>query len=95
MGWQIDSPYWNKGIMTEAAIAVYDFLFNKVGFEYIEAAHIDKNIGSGRVMQKVGMKQVAYCDSVYGKNGHKPTSHNDELIFYKMTRREFNEIYKH
>ncbi len=92
MGWQIDSPYWNKGIMTEAAIAVFDYLFNTVGFDNIEAAHIDKNIGSGRVMQKAGMRQVAYNDSVYGKTGHKPASHGDELIFYKLSRSEFNEI---
>ncbi|MDE6021580.1 MAG: GNAT family N-acetyltransferase [Ruminococcus sp.] len=54
LGWQIDSPYWNKGIMTEAAKAVLDYLFN-IGFEKITSAHDTRNIGSGRVMQKIGM----------------------------------------
>ncbi len=92
MGWQLDSKYWNKGIMTEAATAVYDYLFNMIGFERIEAAHIDKNIGSGRVMQKLGMQEVAYGDSIYSKIGHKNTLHNEKIIFYKLTRRDYNEI---
>ncbi len=92
MGWQIDSTYWNRGIMTEAAKAVFNYLFNEIGFECIEAAHIDKNIGSGRVMQKSGMKEVPYIDSLYYKIGHKNTMHNEKIVFYKLTRRDFNEI---
>lgn len=58
LGWQIDSLYWNKGIMTEAAKAVLDYLFN-AGFKKVAAAHDTENIGSGRVMQKIGMTK--YC----------------------------------
>ncbi len=91
MGWQIDSPYWNKGIMTEAATAVFAYLFNEVGFDYIEAAHIDKNIGSGRVMQKMGMKEIPYANSIYFKTGQNETMRNNKIIFYKISRSEFNE----
>ena len=92
MGWQIDSTYWNRGIMTEAAKAVFNYLFNEVGFEYIEAAHIDKNVGSGRVMQKAGMREVSYNESVYCKNLHQTELRGNKLVFYKLTRSEFNEI---
>lgn len=40
--------------MTEAAKAVSEYLFN-IGFEKITSAHDARNIGSGRVMQKIGM----------------------------------------
>lgn len=58
LGWQVGSALWNKGIMTEAASAVRDFLFNEVGFSALYATYITENIGSGRVMQKIGMKPI-------------------------------------
>lgn len=58
LGWQIDSTFWNKGIMTEAAAAVRDFLFDEVGFRALYAAYITENVGSGRVMIKIGMKPI-------------------------------------
>lgn len=55
LGWQLDIPYWNKGIMTEAANAIVDYLFNKVGFDRISSGCDTRNIGSYRVMEKIGM----------------------------------------
>ena len=56
LGWQLNIPYWNKGIMTEAAKAVVDYLFNKVCFDRISSGCDERNIGSYRVMEKIGMK---------------------------------------
>ncbi len=56
LGWQLDIPYWNKGIMTEAAKAVVDYLFSNVGFDRISSGCDKRNIGSYKVMEKVGMK---------------------------------------
>ncbi len=58
LGWQLDSAFWNKGVMTEAAAAVRDFLFNEVGFSALYASYITENTGTGRVMQKIGMKPI-------------------------------------
>ncbi len=58
LGWTLDSVYWNNGIMTEAAAAVRDYLFNDIGITTLYASYITENIGSGRVMQKIGMKPV-------------------------------------
>lgn len=55
IGWTLDSAYWNNGIMTEAAAAVRDFLFEEIGVRALYACYITENIGSGRVMQKIGM----------------------------------------
>lgn len=56
IGYCIGFDYWGKGIMTEAAQAVIDFLFRKVGFNRVSIEHAVKNPGSGKVAQKCGMK---------------------------------------
>lgn len=75
LGWQIDVPYWNKGIMTEAAGAVVDYLFDKVGYDRIASGHDTRNIASGRVMEKIGMKLEGtfrrYCYQKDGSIGDK------------------------
>lgn len=58
LGWTLDSTYWNNGIMTEAAAAVREYLFHEIGVTTLYACYIAENIGSGRVMQKIGMKPV-------------------------------------
>ena len=69
-GWQLDIPYWNKGIMTEAAKAVVDFLFGVVGFDRIQSGCDARNHGSYHVMEKVGMKREANLRRViYQKDG--------------------------
>ncbi|MBQ8002273.1 MAG: GNAT family N-acetyltransferase [Clostridia bacterium] len=51
--------YWGKGYMTEAAKAVINFLFNYVNYRKIIAGCYSENIGSSKVMEKVGMKREA------------------------------------
>lgn len=56
VGYCIGKEYWNRGIMTEALLAVMHYLFYEVGYQHIRAKHDVLNIGSGRVMQKAGMQ---------------------------------------
>lgn len=56
LGYSMGYDYWNKGIMTEAAKAVTDYLFAEVGVNRIEISHAVKNPASGRVAQKCGYK---------------------------------------
>lgn len=55
LGWVLGDDYWGKGIMPEAAKAVIKHLF-EVGYVRIEAIHDARNLKSGRVMEKIGMK---------------------------------------
>ena len=55
LGYCMGYDWWNKGIMTEAAKAVIDFLFSEVGVNRVEISHAVKNPGSGRVAQKCGL----------------------------------------
>ena len=51
LGYCMGYDYWNKGLMTEAAKAVVDFLFSEVGVNRVEISHAVKNPASGRVAQ--------------------------------------------
>ncbi len=56
IGYCIGKNYWSKGIMTEAMRALIKFFFEEVGLNRIQAQHDVLTIGSGRVMEKSGMK---------------------------------------
>jgi RimJ/RimL family protein N-acetyltransferase len=47
--------YWSRGLATEAACAVIEFGFQKLGFERIVASADAPNISSLRVLDKAGM----------------------------------------
>ena len=51
--------YWGNGYITEAAKAVIQFLFNDVNYRKIIAGCDSENIGSSKVMEKIGMKREA------------------------------------
>ncbi|MGX7148160.1 GNAT family N-acetyltransferase [Enterococcus ureasiticus] len=54
-GYGLQKAYWGKGLITEASEAVVHFL-KAQGWAYITATHDIHNIGSGKVMQKIGME---------------------------------------
>ena len=56
LGYCIGSKWWNQGIVTEAVGAVIRFSFEELNANKVCALHDTENIGSGRVMQKNGMK---------------------------------------
>lgn len=86
LGWQLDNVYWNKGFVTEAAAAVRDYLLYEVGFDAIEACHIEENVASGRVMQKIGMTEIPYYESKHYKIKKEKDLNGSKLIFYKLNK---------
>lgn len=56
VGYCMSRRYWGIGIMAESLKAVIDYLFSEIGFNRIAAKHDTKNIASGKVMIKSGMK---------------------------------------
>lgn len=55
LGYCMSKAYWNRGLMTEAAKAVIDYLFAEVGVNRVSISHAVKNPASGRVAQKCGL----------------------------------------
>ena len=78
--------FWGKGIMSEATLAMMDFLFNRVGMERIVAKHDEENPASGRVMQKCGMVYEGCLRSHYRR--HDGTR-SDSMV-YGILKKEFN-----
>jgi RimJ/RimL family protein N-acetyltransferase len=57
LGYWIALDCWNRGYATEASRKLIDYGFEVLGLHRIEARHFLRNPASGRVMQKLGMKQ--------------------------------------
>ncbi|WP_264371088.1 GNAT family N-acetyltransferase [Tetragenococcus koreensis] len=55
IGYCIGQNWWNNGYASETLSKVIAFLFEKNGFERIEAFYDADNPASGKVMQKAGM----------------------------------------
>ena len=56
IGYALGKSWWNNGIMSEALIRIMEFFFEEVEVNRIESMFDPKNIGSGVVMKKCGMK---------------------------------------
>jgi [ribosomal protein S5]-alanine N-acetyltransferase len=55
IGYWIGRVYWGRGYCTEAARAMLDYAFRRLGLNRVHAAHLSRNPASGRVMAKLGM----------------------------------------
>ncbi len=56
LGYRLDEPYWGKGIATEAAVAVRDYVFNTLDIPMLISIIHHQNDASKRVAKKVGME---------------------------------------
>ncbi len=58
IGYRLQEEHWRKGYAFEAAKAWLDYAFNNMKVEKVHAsAHID-NIGSNKILQKIGLKLI-------------------------------------
>lgn len=55
IGYVLNKDYWGKGLMTEAAGELLRFGFMEMDLVRVQARCFAENIGSGRVMEKIGM----------------------------------------
>ena len=61
-GFWLAEPYWNRGLMTEAIVAVNDFAFHTLGLESFDVCNAATNVASRRVKQKTGAEFVGYVE---------------------------------
>lgn len=78
IAYALSHDYWGKGITSDAVKAVAHYLFDKVNCRKIIAGCDSENIGSRKVLEKVGMKQEA-CLRLQIKR--KDGSFGDDLQF--------------
>ncbi len=56
MGYDLSMDYWGRGLMPEAVKAVADFVFQKLGYDYISAGISPTNTRSLRCAEKCGFR---------------------------------------
>ncbi|MDB6030646.1 MAG: acetyltransferase, partial [Verrucomicrobiales bacterium] len=84
MGYWVGVPFWSKGICTEAARCLLKFGFEPLELNKIQAHHFSRNPGSGRVMQKIGMKHEGHL-----RQHVRKWDHFEDLEFYGILREEW------
>ncbi len=55
IGWWLTPSAWGRGLATEAAFAVRDEAFERVGLDRIIGRYHPSNEASGRIMERLGM----------------------------------------
>jgi RimJ/RimL family protein N-acetyltransferase len=84
IGWRLASAYWGRGYATEAARAVLDDGFGRLGLGEIVAFTLPFNERSRRVMEHLGMKRDPADDFDHPQvpDGHPMRSH----VLYRIGR---------
>ena len=84
IGYSIGRRYWGQGLMTETAQAVVDWAFAEIALEKVFAKADLRNVGSQRVMKKLGMKR----EGVLRSHTKVPEERTDE-VYYGILRQEW------
>jgi len=57
-GFWLGEPFWGQGLMTEAAIALRDFVFASLNAPCLLSKHLLENPASGRVVETCGLSET-------------------------------------
>jgi len=84
LGYVLSKEYWGRGYITESVGKVIEYGFESMLLERIEAKCHPDNIGSFKVMEKVGMTYEGILRSyIYVKGKHQ------DVKMYSITKKEF------
>lgn len=84
-GYGLIKKYWGMGIVTEAASATLNHIAAK-NLDFFTATHDIKNIGSGKVMKKIGM--------TYRYSYKEQWQPKDKLVTFRMYQYDFKSLVK-
>ncbi|KAB3529405.1 GNAT family N-acetyltransferase [Alkaliphilus serpentinus] len=72
--------------MTEAVRILNEFSFDKLGLNRVQAIHMIGNVGSGRVMEKAGMKYEGLLRQYLYSKGK-----NYDVKMYSILKEDFKK----
>jgi len=84
LGYWIGKPYWNRGYGTEAAREVLRYGFQELRLNRIHARYMPKNVASGRIMEKLGMRREGTL-----RQSLKRFGTFEDMIMYSILRQEY------
>jgi RimJ/RimL family protein N-acetyltransferase len=62
IGWSLRADQWGRGYATEAAVAVLAMAFERFRHDRVYSQTSERNRGSWRIMQRLGMTRLAHLD---------------------------------
>lgn len=77
LAYWIGEPFWGRGYATEASKAILQFAFEVIKLHKVFARYFSSNIASGKVMEKIGMKQEGIFQEHIIKEGKY-----EDLVYY-------------
>lgn len=85
IGYILHPRFWGKGIMTKTVEQIIDYGFNQMKLNRIWATTDTENIGSEKVMKKIGMtKEGIIRQNIKLKEGYRDT------LIYSILSSEYN-----
>ena len=81
LSWIIDKAFWRQGYASEAAGALIDYARKQWGVRSVFACCDAENIGSRRVMEKLGM----HCVDCGGRRKNRSSDEERTELIYEMT----------
>jgi ribosomal-protein-alanine N-acetyltransferase len=87
IAYSLSRRHWNKGLMTEAARAVMDRAFQTFDFNRMYAWCDGRNVGSWRVLEKLGMK----CEGQLRSHLKWQGEFRDQ-VYYGILREEWLDL---
>ena len=80
LGYRLIRKYWRKGIATETAKIALDYAFNVLKVEAVYAASSIENIGSNKILQRIGLN---FIETFFYKD--------IECNWYKLNKQEYEK----
>jgi ribosomal-protein-alanine N-acetyltransferase len=82
MGYALGSRHWGQGYASEALRALIGYGFRELDLNRIEADVDPRNVGSMRVLEKLGFRKEGYMPERWIVDGEKA-----DTVFYGLLRR--------
>jgi ribosomal-protein-alanine N-acetyltransferase len=88
LGYWLQKSSWGEGLMTEAATAVLRCAFETIGLHKVKCGALAANLGSQRVIEKLGFRLVGKQEDDVWRDGRW----HDHLR-YEMTARDYPDVH--